>query len=503
MKTIRWYALAAFGLLFSTVFWHEKLGLNFVIFTWLSLLFMHFSFQAKWSINRIFLLIMHGLSSFALLYVHSGFAIVMSLITYVLAIGSSQQSEAKSPLLSLVSAMDGLFYLPVHQEDYGDGFFGKGIGKFFHRIYKYRMVAFLFGIFLLLFFLANMAFQELFIDIMSEVFSFLEYFFVNWNMERIMFTLLGLMLAMWFIFAGTNRPYILWEKAQSEFLVRIRKTYQTRVYFSPVKLLISKKSFHYSFVALNLLLLLINALDVAYVWFKSDFSCRECLSKDVHFGVEVLIFSILLASALVLVAFRGNLNFIRNNKGLRHAAVVWIAQNLFLLISVTIRNSYYVGMHGLTYKRIGVFIFLTLVAIGLYSLLKKVIQVRSLYYVARLNAFAWIAVLVLASNVNWDRVIFSYNTTKLELMNTDYYYLLSLSDEIQPDLYQVLTKSGFHLSEETMISYRPEAHYQYDKGLLLEKCYRRLRDFQDRDHGSWLSFNGRDYRIAKKLRVKK
>lgn len=499
MKTLKWYALGGFAVLFSLLFWEEKMALNYVIFTWLSLTFLHFAYEAQWTRNRIFLLGAHVVSSFSLIYVHSGFAMVMSILTWMLSMGATHQSKAQSPLLSLLSSLDALVYLPIHTEDFGDGKMGKTVGKTLRTLYKYRMVAFLFAIFLLLFAIANMAFQDLFMGLLSDFFQFLEVLFREWNADRFMFTGLGALIAMWFIFAGKDRSYISWEMKQGDFLRRIRRVNQTRAQFSPVQLLITKRVFHYSFVALNLLLLLVNSLDLAYVWFKSDFSCRECLSKDVHFGVEILIFSILLASALVLIAFRGNLNFIRNNRGLRHAAVVWIAQNLFLLISVAIRNAHYVNMHGLTYKRIGVFIFLILVAIGLCTLLLKVIQVRTLYYVSQLNAFAWVLVLCLSASVNWDRVIFNYNTQSLHLENTDYHYLLSLSDEIQPDLYALFTEKGFHLAEEEMVSYRPERNYTYSKDDLVAKCAKKLKDFRLNDKHSWLSFNGRDYRVRKKL----
>lgn len=499
MKTRKWYAFVAFTILFSLLFWKEKLALNFVLFSWSALGFLHFAYQAQWTDNRKFLLAAHVLTSFGLIYAHSGFASVMNVLTFVLAVGSTHQSQSRSPILALFSALDAFLYLPVHQVDYEDGRLGKGIAKWIHTLYKYRLVFVLFMVFLILFFIANMAFQGLFIDFMSQIGNFLERLFKGWDIERLLFTFLGSMVALWFLFAGANRKYIQWELRQKDFLQRIRKTYQSRVDFSPVQLRISKKVFHISFVSLNLLLLLVNALDVAYVWFKSDFSCRECLSRDVHFGVDILILSILLASALVLYTFRGNLNFIRENKGLRHAAVVWIAQNIFLLVSVVVRNSYYVGMHGLTYKRIGVYIFLTLVVIGLVTLLLKVIQVRTLYYIARINAFAWVLVLSVLCIINWDRVIFSYNTTQLALENVDYHYLLELSNEIQPDLYRLVTRTDFELSQKEMISYRHEYSVVYDKESLQRKSWSRIELFQLKDKYSWLSFNFRDQRIRTSL----
>src|SRR6185437_2384871 len=64
-----------------------------------------------------------------------------------------------------------------------------------------------------------------------------------------------------------------------------------------------------SLLLLNALLLLINIIDVKYVWLGFTFHKDANMAAYVHEGAWLLIFSIVLAMLLLLFFFRGNLNF--------------------------------------------------------------------------------------------------------------------------------------------------------------------------------------------------
>src|SRR5436190_305225 len=121
-------------------------------------------------------------------------------------------------------------------------------------------------------------------------------------------------------------------------------------------------------VVVNALLLVVNVIDISWVWFDFEVPENFSLKQFVHEGTWMLIISILLSILILLHLFRGNLNFYRRTHALKLLASLWIGQNFILGISVFLRNYHYIGFHGLAYKRIGVIVFLALVLVGLVTL---------------------------------------------------------------------------------------------------------------------------------------
>jgi hypothetical protein len=165
----------------------------------------------------------------------------------------------------------------------------------------------------------------------------------------------------------------------------------------------------YSFGALNALLLLINIFDLFGVWFSFQERTAAELSQYVHEGTWLLIFSIFLAMLVVVLFFRGNLNFFPNNRRLKQLAILWLAQNAFLALSVGVRNGHYIHYYGLAHGRIVVMVFLLLVLIGLYTLYRKIQGPLTTFYLLETNGRAVLFTLLLAAAFNWDGLITRYN----------------------------------------------------------------------------------------------
>ncbi|HET6993163.1 MAG TPA: DUF4173 domain-containing protein, partial [Bacteroidia bacterium] len=185
------------------------------------------------------------------------------------------------------------------------------------------------------------------------------------------------------------------------------------------------------FSLLNILLLVVNGLDLAFIFnnngnLPQGVSCKEY----VHQGVGMLIASIIFAMLIILYFFRGRLNFSEKGKALRYLALLWIAQNAFMLYSTAWRNDVYVLAFGLTYKRIGVFIYLLLTLIGLIVTAWKVQGKKTNAFLIRTNSWLFYGVWVVACFFNWDGIVFKNNTTKIQ--KPDLTYLTSLSDDILP-----------------------------------------------------------------------
>jgi hypothetical protein len=179
-----------------------------------------------------------------------------------------------------------------------------------------------------------------------------------------------------------------------------------------------------SLASLNGLLLIVNLTDVYTIWLGQAPRTAAALREYVHEGTGFLILSIIIASLVLLAFFRRNLHFYPDSVWLHRLAYCWIGQNLFLTVSVALRNGLYAHTYGLTYLRIGLFFFLTLVGIGLLSLAGKIRFRYSLYGLIRRNALAWLIALLGYTMVPWDLTITAYNLQPIRRAELDVRHLL-------------------------------------------------------------------------------
>lgn len=199
-------------------------------------------------------------------------------------------------------------------------------------------------------------------------------------------------------------------------------------------------------VLLNALLLVVNVLDCNFLFVSKDLPFGVSYSEYVHQGVGMLIFSIVCAMAVILYFFRGRLNFITGNKFLRALAIAWILQNCFMLYATLVRNEAYIAAFGLTYKRIGVYIYLLLAFLGLATTGWKVIRVYSTVFLIRINSWLFYGVLIASCLVNWDGLIMNYNLSQPH--QPDCEYLSELSFRAWPGLVSYLNQKDGYVAPE-------------------------------------------------------
>lgn len=194
---------------------------------------------------------------------------------------------------------------------------------------------------------------------------------------------------------------------------------------------------------LNLLLLTVNVSDIVFL--AKD--TREAVNYPelVHQGVGALIMSIIGAISIILFFFRGKLNFEKMAKPLQILAMVWMLQNLFLIGTAGIKNSFYIGyVDGLTYKRIGVYYYLLLSGIGLFFTAVKLYNRKPNWYLVRVNFVAFFTVMVLSCPIDWDGLIVNYNMNKAarENKDADMHYLMQLSNKTLPQVVDWAAKAN-------------------------------------------------------------
>ena len=183
------------------------------------------------------------------------------------------------------------------------------------------------------------------------------------------------------------------------------------------------------FVMLNTLLLILNVLDINYFLFNGKLPEGVNHKGFVHDGIGTLITSIVVAICIILFYFRGELNFHKQNKWLKIMALIWILQNAFMIFSTAYRNNLYIDESGISYKKIGVYVYLILALIGLATTFIKVVKLKTNWYLFRVNAAVYYYFIVFTCFFNWDIIITDFNINKhtVEHKKLEKYLLLDLS----------------------------------------------------------------------------
>lgn len=196
------------------------------------------------------------------------------------------------------------------------------------------------------------------------------------------------------------------------------------------------------FAVLNLMLLITNGLDIASIYITRQLPANITLSDFVHDAVAGIVVSVVIAVSLIAWFFRGGLNFEQAGRPVKRMVYAWIAQSMLVVLNAMMRNYWYIQQYQLTYLRICVFVFLALCGMGLALTYIKVAHKKSAWSLLAGNVNVWLAVLLLASPVNWDRVITRYNIQhSSKARQLDMAYLFSLSDANLPDLVQLAGSS--------------------------------------------------------------
>ena len=162
------------------------------------------------------------------------------------------------------------------------------------------------------------------------------------------------------------------------------------------------------------------------------------------------------------------------------------------------RDYYYIHEFGLAYKRIGVLVFLTLVLAGLLTVYIKISQVKTTYFLLKVNAWVVIAVLVLSCCIHWDETIAEYNLSRKSTLPLDVKFLLSLSDKTLP----ILENNQDVLEKSLINNPKNDEGDSYYRSSLSAKQYFEMRKkefFEEQKNYTWLSWNAADNYIKTHL----
>lgn len=497
MKKVNLVALITGTILFNLIFWKEEIALNFVLFSLFSILINYFNSPEIFTKRNVQLTTAGNLiACFFLLYHHSTISVIAALVSWIVMLGFMQQDELRTVHRALLSSIINFFKLPpvlskinVNSEKFSQSRLERRI-----KLTLFPLTGLF--VFYLIFREANSVFREMSDQFWHDVQWFFQTFFVEISGQRVAFFILGFMLCSWFIFKPIYVFFTANEKNKTDQLFRKRKVKKPlpKGYFPPptkgldTSLKTENRTGIIMISMISILLVFINILDIIYVWLGRDFDPKTDFSAEVHQGVNLLIFSIFLSIFIMIYYFRKNQNFYSKNRRLKQMAYFWIIQNFILIISVVFRNAHYINHHGLTHKRIGVFVFLFVVLLGLFSLFRKIDGTKSFFFLSRFNSWSLYGVLIFLACFNWDMLIYKHNFANRNSKTIDVTYLIDLSDEVilhlnknrdtlekdyKIDLDQLYGRSGYYSFKYRLR--RIKRNYVEDSKTFFSWNYRRVK----------------------------
>ncbi|WP_299386743.1 DUF4173 domain-containing protein [uncultured Lacinutrix sp.] len=400
------------SLVFSTLFYSQNIGLNLSIFSILTLIVLIISNTNKFKNKAtIIYALLYLVTAAIVFFQHTTLSIITNCVVFFTLIGSI--TEARSSIFvnwlnGFYTTVAGFFHRSFHfNEKEAKPILKKDI-DFIHWIKLIGIPLVFIIVFILLYKNGNSVFNDLISQINLK--------FIN--MQWILFSVLG-----YFLFSNIINPVEV-EHATKLDLETGNSLFKGKN-FSEEDLKKEKQLGTTLMLLLNVLIVFYLVTDIIAIS-TSATSNAETLSNQVHSGINALIASIVIAIVIILYFFRGNLNFYKDNKTLKSLAFIWIILNAVLVILIALKNNIYVSSFGFTYKRVGVYIYLLLTFIGLVTTFLKVLKVKNLLFLFRVNTQIAFAILMLCSAVNWDYHITYYNINYAQ--SVDLNYLIKLSN---------------------------------------------------------------------------
>ncbi|NTE02026.1 DUF4173 domain-containing protein [Agrobacterium tumefaciens] len=511
------FATLFVGLLFNFLFWKERLALNLLIYSIFILavtcLNPNIIKRMKFKIYAL----AHLMAAILVVINNTDLSIATYYISLLVFVGISHNQQIRTVFAAGLAAIIQMITTPYNAIN---NLSKVSIGNFnlkpIFRLIKFIVIPVIAVIFFTcLYASANELFAHYVDIILNSIFNFfekiLQFFFEDLDIERFFYFCFGLLLTGGLLLPFLNKSLENAELKAREQLIRIRRgSAQKTLWYLFMETfagnLLSRKMALKTeyiigvimFVALNLLLLLLNTIDVTTLWF--GYKPAGNFSGALHEGTNSLIFSIVMAMAVISYFFRGNLNFYSKSKTLKTLAIIWMVQNIILIISVLIRDGYYIEFYGLTHKRIGVLVFALLCMIGLTTVYLKIAKQKTLFYLLKINGSIWFILLLAFSIINWDVAIAKYNLSQSEKISLDADYLLSLSDKTLPLLDK--NRAKLHYTPAKVFNEREIAKPQ-TASFYNDQLDERIAYFKERyEKVSWLSWNLQDWNAARYFGIK-
>ena len=412
-------------LAFIFLFYHQDLGINTTIFSLIIWLLMCLKPATHKKSNLFWILSVFIFSSaFSFAWygdAFSFFALLFSVLLFGIQYQYPRINILLFPILCFINYSTFIFrifffkyWLPKKNRDNN---FGK----------KLLALVLIPSIFVLLFIFVYASGSDIFN-------SFLQKVNLNFNFFVILFlAFFGFffLFNLWFMFIP-RQIIRLNSLLKNDF--EINKQQKLKPTFSFLDLEFERKSGEITLILLNVLLLFF----IFIYNYEQFFSSTETgsLSNEVHQRVATIIFSIVMAIAVIMFYFKSSFNFDKSARLLKMLSMVWIILNAVLILSALTKNSEYVAHYGLTYKRIGVYIFLSLSLAGLLITYFKIRYKKTNIFLLSKMAWIFFVTFVICSWVNFSWMVTKYNIAFNKNNDIEYLKKLEFNKQILYNTYK-------------------------------------------------------------------
>ena len=473
-------AILCLTTLYSVLFYHQHVGINFILFTMAAIGLCYMEDKEAFKSKAVIFLSIGALFSATFAFIHNSNLSMWTTFVALFVLPGAIINRRSSIIVDLLSAIYTTMVAPAYMiiDMVEAGKNRKGKGSSFLGMLKYLVPL----VFVIIFFFIYRSMNPLFEKFTQEIAEII-------SVEWVFFTLGGLVLVYAFYKQQRNAKIDAWEQ---NWKLKLNPDDMKEPRWNEAV------AFILLFVVLNIMLIVVNAMDVNYLYLGKGMPDGITHKEFVHNGVGMLILSIVLGIVILLYFFRGYLNFGKHKNGLKMLAILWVAQNIFMVVSTTVRNTMYVDAALLTYKRVGVYFWLLFALLGLITLFIKIYHNRSVWYLARYNFGILYIVLLISSAFDWDMVISDFNLNRArqmpEISSLDKNYLLSISEGNIAGLYSIKDIEGFEVdSAYSYMGYFGFGNYHVtnSNGLDLKTFKFLEEDYQ----GDWRSYSMRRQRV--------
>ncbi len=493
---------------YNILFWKEKFGINLPLFTILmgAMAFRLYPENIK-SPKVIITAAGTLLAGIFVVINNSAVSKFAHISSFFILLGFLQERELRSVYYALLNSFTAMIDIPL-------GFINRYLTQGKDNSRKKRIVRFvsltvipvlLFWIFFVIYKNANPKFDKLAESVFAKIETLVNYIVEYVSLPWLFFIATGILVVLVVLVRSGYKQWVAYEASRPENLQRIKAKQEKPKEFnnaSPKRILSLKNENRSGIILLllvNLLLLVVNIIDINWLWFGFEVPKDFNLKQFVHEGTYLLILSILLSMGILLYLFRKNQNFFSGNKALKLLAYTWIVQNVVLSISVFLRNYHYISYHGLAYRRIGVIVFLLLTISGLLTIFIKINLVKTVYFLLKNNTWTAYSLMILMCLFNWNQIIANYNLNHWNWDDVDIDFYLELSDRELPLLYSNFSKIQKQMEAHKLNEVRWVEHLDYTTfGNTLDE--RRKNYLETQDSLGWQSWNYADANACKALK---
>lgn len=491
------------AIVYSLLFHKTPIGINLLLFE-LSVVFLHWHFNRDY-FQHFLPRYLSGLTLLSAVFtvIHpSAFVRTMNTISFIVLIGAFLQPRLKS---SLTAAAASLLHVYSAQIKFAKNLFisptkKNRFGKWLWQIRLFILPLLIALLFLTLYRYSNPVY-EVWVSDIGKQFDKAFHWLVDYFDFPLFWTFIGGLLISNFSLMRSKPSFLFKMDDEADDTLQRKKSVR-RKYGLNTSLRNEYKSGLFLFGLLNVLLFLLLIVEIDTVWLHFTWK-GSTLKEFVHQGTYLLILSILISILLVVYFFRGNLNFFSRNIWLKRLCSFWILQNAILVLSVLIRNLWYVHYFALAHLRIGLFMFLALTFVGLFLVYLKVNKGKSMFYLLRIHFLVSLSFITACSFVDWDKVIVRYNLAHADEAYFHFDFLDNLSSSTLPLLYLPLERFEEIEHHQTAVFLDERSRHTAStfKTQIDSRAIEFIHDWSERPLLSW---NWRDYRthslLVKKMR---